>query len=78
MMRYVLTAILAGYLGAGLSLGLVMAQVLPLTAFGVGAYAATWPVHVYCAQPGAGCFGKMQEWVPFWIGRYMFDLRKAK
>lgn len=73
-MRHIITAITAGYLGAGLSLGLVMAQVLPLNSFGVSVYAATWPVHVYCAKPGAGCFGKLTDYVPIWFGALMFDL----
>ena len=64
---------LAAYLGAGLSLGLIMAQVLPLSVIGVGVYTATWPQHVYCARPAANCFGLIEIY-PMWLGKLMFDL----
>lgn len=73
MIRYLIVAVISGYLGAGLSLGLVMAQVLPLTSVGVGVYAASWPYHVYCATEGAHCFA-MKDIFPVWLGRLMFDL----
>ena len=69
--------IAALYLGAGLSLGLVMAQVLPLSAFGVAVYATTWPAQIYCARPDAACFGKIHEIVPMWMGKLMFSLEGA-
>lgn len=72
-MTKIFTHLLAAYLGAGLSLGLIMAQVLPLSAIGVGVYTVTWPQHVYCARPKANCFG-LKEIYPDWLGRLMFDL----
>jgi hypothetical protein len=61
------------YIGAGLSLGLVMAQVLPLTVLGVSVYAVTWPYSVYCARPGADCFASA-DFVPEWLAIRMFDI----
>lgn len=74
-MKSILTHALALYLGAGLSLGLVMAQALPLNSLGVAVYATTWPRHVYCARPGANCFG-LANYVPVWLGALMFDLER--
>lgn len=73
MTRKIITHLLALYLGAGLSLGLVMQQVLPLNALGVAVYAATWPRHVYCARPGADCFGTA-DYVPVWLLALLFDV----
>jgi hypothetical protein len=73
MIRAITTHTLALYLGAGLSLGLIMSQVLPLNAFGIGVYAATWPRHVYCARPGADCFGEA-NYLPIWFASLLFNL----
>jgi hypothetical protein len=61
------------YVATGLSHGLIMAQVLPLTAFGVGYYTVTWPQQIYCARPEADCFASV-EYLPLWFQRAMFDL----
>ncbi|GHC12733.1 hypothetical protein GCM10007291_07550 [Gemmobacter nanjingensis] len=73
MGKQIITAIVSCYIGAGLSLGLVMQQVLPLNNLGVAVYAVTWPRHVYCARPGADCFGHA-TYLPDWFGRMLFDL----
>lgn len=75
MLRQAFTFFGGLYLGAGLSLGLIMAQVLPLNTLGVAVYTATWPRHVYCARPEADCFGHA-SYVPDWLGRRMFNLEK--
>lgn len=76
MVDRIIMAVVCLYIGAGLSLGLVMAQVLPLTPIGVGVYAATWPHSVYCARPGTNCFA-MKDVFPDWLVHMMFDLEKS-
>lgn len=76
-MKTLIVCVTSLYSGAGLSMGLVMAQVLPLTPFGVSAYAVTWPYHVYCSRPSANCFGQMHKIVPDWIGHMMFNLERV-
>lgn len=77
MVRQIITHGIAVYLGAGLSLGLIMQQAVPLSNFGVGVYAATWPRHVYCARPGADCFGQA-DYLPIWFGKLMFKASAFK
>lgn len=75
VIKYFLTIVFSVYFGAGLSLGLVMQQVLPLNNFGVVVYALTWPRHVYCARPGSDCFGHA-AYLPDWFGRMLFNLEE--
>jgi hypothetical protein len=71
-MRTFITHLAAVYFGAGLSMGLVMNQVVPLSHFGVVYYAMTWPESVYCARPGAECFGQA-SYLPVWFGELLFE-----
>lgn len=73
VLHLIISHAFAAYWGAGLSLGLVMAQVLPITPIGVAFYAATWPRQLHCAQVGKQeCFGSPDE-VPLWLLKLVFD-----
>ena len=74
MLKHIITHLLALYIGAGLSLGLIMNQVLPLSHFGVAVYTATWPRHVYCVA--SDCFGA-EDYLPMWFAQWIFDLDES-
>ena len=72
MIRVIITHATTLYVGAGLFGGLLMQQAIPsMNALGVAAYAAIWPVFIYCARAARDC--KPLDAFPEWAQALMFS-----
>lgn len=64
MIRFLLTVLISGYLGAGLFGGMLMQRAIPpMNALGVAYITLTWPRQMICATPDSGCSNTPPEWI---------------